>query len=66
MYEQIPDILSVAQAALILHVGKGAIYHAISNNELRAKMVGKKYIIPKNCLLDFLKIGDITCQQRQA
>lgn len=64
MYEHIPDVMSVEQVASILKVGKRSVYNAISNKELRAKKIGKRFIVPKHCLLDYLS-GDETCRQQQ-
>lgn len=64
MYDSIPDVLTVLQAAEIMHVGKRAIYNAIHNGELNAKLVGKRMVIPKLCFLDYLHDNNIARQQQ--
>lgn len=54
MYESIPDVMSVKDAASILGVGSGAIYNDIKLNRLRSVKVGRKLLIPKHCFLEYI------------
>ncbi|WP_421980929.1 helix-turn-helix domain-containing protein [Roseibium sp.] len=55
-------VYTVKEAAAALHpnVSKSAIYRAIQSGELRARMVGKKYLITERNLKDFLE-----CQEEE-
>lgn len=54
MYESIPNIMSVKDVSCILGVGKGTIYEEIKRGRMRSIKVGRKYIVPKHCLLEYL------------
>lgn len=49
------DVLTVQDLREILHVGKNLIYTLLSTGEIPSRRIGRKYIIPKNGLIDFLE-----------
>ena len=49
-----PEILTVLDVSKILRVGKNAAYELVKNGKLSSIQVGRKIIIPKACLIDFL------------
>lgn len=51
---QCPDILSVAEAALILHLSQNTVRSLLMRQELPGKKVGMKWLIRKENLLRYL------------
>ena len=49
-----PEVLTVPEAAKILRIGKNKAYELIKNGKLSSIQLGRKTIIPKACLIDFL------------
>jgi len=51
------DILTAVEAAAELRVSKKAVYRLLSAGKLKSVRVGKKYLIPRALLLDFLNVS---------
>ena len=56
MFESYPDIMSVKQLASALGIGLNNAYDLIRTNQIKSKKVGRKYLIPKRCIFDFMEI----------
>jgi excisionase family DNA binding protein len=54
MFKDYPDVVTVEQLAEMLNIGKSSAYSLLQNNQIRHVKVGKKYIIPKTAVLDFI------------
>ena len=54
MLSKYPDVLTVAQLAEILGIGKNAAYKLVNNNVIGHKKIGRKIRIPRVCLIDYL------------
>jgi len=54
MFEKYPDIVTVEQAMKMLSIGKSKLYELIRNKSIIHMTVGKKYLIPKIHLVDFV------------
>jgi excisionase family DNA binding protein len=54
MFIEFPDIITVDQLAEMLSVGKSSAYSLLRSNQIRHVRVGKKYIIPKISVMDFV------------
>ena len=63
MFNNYPDIITVEQLAKMLNIGKSSAYSLLQNNQIHHVKVGKKYIIPKTAVLDF--VGEIWYNDRQ-
>ena len=57
-YDQLPLVLSVADVTKILRIGKNTAYELIRCERIRSVRIGHKIRIPKDALLDFLKVAD--------
>lgn len=55
--KNLPDVLTPQQLYTILPIGKNAIYRLINNGTIKSVKVGRKHIITKQSLLDFLEIS---------
>lgn len=54
MLHQYPDVISVSQLAQILGIGLNSAYRIINAQEIGSIRVGKKIIVPKICVEDYL------------
>lgn len=60
MFRDYPDILTPAQAAEALHIGRNSVYALLRSHQLGHRRIGRKYIIPKACLIDYVKSARYT------
>lgn len=54
MLKDYPDVLNVHQAAQALCVCEASVYRMIKDNTIGYRRVGRKILIPKVCLIDYL------------
>lgn len=54
MFESFKDVLTVNEVCTALHLGKNSVYKLLQNGILQCIKIGKKYIIPKSFLIDFI------------
>lgn len=50
------DVLTVEEVQKVLGIGRNSVYMLLKSGELKSKKIGKRYIIPKSSLVDFLKL----------
>ena len=50
-----PDVLTVKQLAQVLGIGRNTAYELLQNNEIKHRRIGTRYLIPKQCVIDFLR-----------
>lgn len=55
MFEEFRDVLTVAEACDVLQIGKNSLYKLLQSGEIQHIKVGRKYLIPKVYLLDFIE-----------
>lgn len=55
MLNEYPDVLNPRQVAQILGVGMNSAYDLLHNNEIHSKRIGRKYLVPKICVIDYLE-----------
>ncbi len=53
-----PDVLTVKDLMDILRIGKNSAYMLLLDGTIKCHRIGKKYIIPKCCLLNYLKSAE--------
>ena len=49
-----PDVLNVRQLAQVLGVGRNAAYDLVRTKAVGHLKVGRKYLVPKRCVVDYL------------
>jgi len=49
-----PDVMSVVQLAEALNIGRNSAYDLVQSGEIACRKIGRKYLIPKRCVLDYL------------
>ena len=54
MFTENDEILSIEDVMEILHIGKNSVYSLLKSNEIRNIRVGKRYIVPKQSVINFI------------
>jgi len=54
MFQNFPDVVNVTDLQKMLGIGKSSAYLLLQNNHIPHVKVGRKYIIPKQAVIDFL------------
>ena len=54
MFKDYPDILTVTQVAAALGISKNTAYRLIKEREIGCRHIGRKIIVPKACLVDYV------------
>ena len=57
MFSNYPDVVSVEDVQAMLHIGRNAAYGLLQSGNIATIRVGKKYIIPKASVIDFLGLN---------
>lgn len=54
MFKKYPDIVSVEDIMRMLNMGRSSVYELLRSNSIRSVKAGKKYIVPKQAVIDFV------------
>ena len=54
LFNTYPDVVSIDEIQQMLRIGKNAVYELLKNQKLKSIKVGKKYIVPKKYVIEFL------------
>ena len=54
MFSEYNDVVSVDDVTRMLHLSRVTVYKLLKSGRIRTLKVGKKYIIPKKNVIDFL------------
>ena len=54
MFDKYPDVLTIPQVAEALGIGRNTAYRLAKEQEIGTIHIGRKIIIPKVCLIDFI------------
>lgn len=57
MFKDYPDIITIIDLQAMLHIGRNAAYKLLQDNSIVSIRVGKKYIIPKASVANFVTEG---------
>ena len=55
LLEEYKDVINIKDLCEILNIGKNTAYKLLKNNDIPNRRLGKKYIIPKFGLIEYLK-----------
>ena len=55
MFNTYPDVLTVAQVASALRIGKNKAYELINSRVIGSKRIGRKILVAKSCLVDYIE-----------
>jgi len=54
LFHTYPDVVSIEEIQQMLRIGKNAVYELLKTQKLKSIKVGKRYIVPKKYVIDFL------------
>lgn len=54
MLNEYPDVLTVVELARVLRIGENAAYDLVNRHAIASLKIGRKHLIPKQYLIDFL------------
>lgn len=54
-FREYPDILTIEQLMEMLHIGRNSAYSMLKAGLIKTIKVGKKYIIPKKSVIEFIE-----------
>ena len=54
MFEKYPDVITIGQIQEMLGIGRNNVYKLLKENKIKHRKWGKKYIIPKICVINYL------------
>ena len=54
MFTQYDDVVSVEEVMDMLHLGRVTVYELLKSGKIKALKVGRKYIIPKKSVIEFI------------
>lgn len=60
MFHEYPDILTVRQLAQALRISENSAYKLIHERAIGCKRVGRKILVPKQCLIDYVRSARYT------
>lgn len=63
-FEDLPDVMTVAEASAVLRINKGAAYDLVHRGELAAVRIGRRMLIPKASLAQLLGVPAITATRQ--
>ena len=53
-FDSYPDVVSVEEIQQMLRIGKNAVYTLLKDGAIKSIKVGKRYIVPKKYVIEFL------------
>ena len=53
-FKNCPDVLTVAELALLLNISQRSVYQLLQNNKIGHRKIGRIYRIPKESVIEFL------------
>ena len=54
MFDSYPDVVSVEEIQQMLRIGKNAVYQLLKDGAIKSIKVGKRYVVPKKSVIEFL------------
>lgn len=54
MFSKYNDVVTVEDVMEMLHLGRVTVYNLLKSGRIHTLRVGKKYVIPKKSVIDFL------------
>ena len=57
IFKDYPDVVTPEDVQNMLHIGRNRVYELLKTNSIKSIKVGKKYIIPKKSVINFLQLA---------
>lgn len=58
IFSEYNDVVTVDDIMQMLKIGKNTVYDLLRNKKIKSIQLGKKYIIPKRSIIEFLNTAD--------
>lgn len=58
IFADYPDVVGIDELTQMLHIGKSKAYELLNTNAIQSIRIGRKYIIPKFRIIEFLENSD--------
>lgn len=58
IFAEYPDVVTIDDLQQMLHLGKCTIYQLLKDNEIKHIRIGRKYLIPKKCAINFIDMSN--------
>lgn len=55
IFTEYPDIVRIEDLQSMLQIGRNSVYTLLKQGMIKSIKIGKKYIIPKQSVIDFVK-----------
>lgn len=55
IFTEYPDIVRIDEIQCMLQIGRNSVYDLLKQNLIKSIKIGKKYIVPKQAVIDFVK-----------
>ena len=59
IFKNYPDVVTVEDLQNMLHIGRNTAYGILKDGAIKTIKVGKKYIIPKQSVIEFIHVACI-------
>ena len=56
IFKEYNDVVTVDDVMKMLHIGKSNVYKLLRDDTIKSVKVGKRFIIPKRSVIDFVTI----------
>lgn len=56
MFKEYNDVVTVDDVMNMLHIGRNNVYKLLNDNSIKTVKVGKRFIIPKSSVIEFVTI----------
>ena len=56
MFSEYDDVVTVDDVMNMLHIGRNNVYKLLNDNSIKTVKVGKRFIIPKRSVIEFVTI----------
>ena len=56
MFKEYNDVVTVDDVMNMLHIGRNNVYKLLNVNSIKTVKVGKRFIIPKSSVIEFVTI----------
>ena len=54
-FDNYPDIVTPEDIQKMLRIGRNSVYYLLKQGKIKSLRVGKKYLIPKTSVINFLQ-----------
>ena len=56
IFKNYPDVVTVEDLQNMLHIGRNTAYGILKDGAIKTIKIGKKYIIPKQSVIEFINV----------